>query len=345
MKKPKRLSPGSTVAVVSPSWGGPSRYPDIYQLGCENLRTLFGLRVKEYPCARMDADVLDKNPRIRAQDINDAFTDPGVSAIIASIGGDDSVRILPFIDTDNVMHNPKILMGFSDTATLLTFFNSLGLVTFNGPSVMAGFAQAASFPSVWTEQLKAILFDGVSEVPFQPYAEWSEGYPDWHDLLSLGYVSNKQNNTQQWHWLQGESVVTGQLWGGCIEVLEGLKNTAYWPARSFWHSKILFFETSEEIPKPVQILRFLRNYGMQGIFSHINALLFGRPFGYTDEEKHDLRAVIHKVVTEEFGAASLPVVTDCDFGHTDPQWVLPLGAMVRIDCVNHRITLMESAVE
>jgi muramoyltetrapeptide carboxypeptidase LdcA involved in peptidoglycan recycling len=290
----------------------------------------------------MDAEVLDRNPAIRAKDINDAFGDPSVDAIFASVGGDDSVRILPFIATDTVLRNPKILMGFSDTATLLSYFNALGLVTFNGPSIIAGFAQAASFPVEWRDQVRAILFEGVKEIELKPFAEWSEGYPDWRDLLSLGQVSNLQKNAGR-QWLQGEGEVCGPLWGGCIEVLEFLKGTAYWPVSDFWNGKILFFETSEDIPRPLQILYFLRNYGMQGILTRIAGILFGRAFGYTDEQKFDLRHIVLKVVREEFGA-SIPIIMECDFGHTDPQWVLPLGVQARIDCARQSITLLESAV-
>lgn len=342
MLKPKRLQAGSKVAIVSPSWGGPSRFPDIYELGLKNLETFFGLQVQEFPSARMDAEVLDRNPELRAKDINAAFGDPTIDAIFASIGGDDSVRILPFIDIETVLRHPKILMGFSDTATLLSYFNTLGLVTFSGPSIMAGFAQAASFPREWHDHVREVLFEGAKEIELKPFMQWSEGYPDWRDLLSLGHVSKQQANAGP-QWLQGEGEFCGPLWGGCIEVLEFLKGTAYWPADGFWDGKILFFETSEDIPKPLQILYFLRNYGMQGIFGRIAGILFGRAFGYTDEQKFDLRHIVLKVVREEFGA-TIPIVMECDFGHTDPQWVLPLGVQARMDCTRQSITLLEPAV-
>lgn len=137
MLKPARLANGDTVAIVSPSWGGPSIFPHVYDKGLEAIRDL-GLRIKEFPSARADNDYLFQNPRARAKDINDAFADVEVNAIFASIGGDDSIRILPFLDPVTIKKNPKILMGYSDTTTLLTYINQMGLVTFNGPSVMAG---------------------------------------------------------------------------------------------------------------------------------------------------------------------------------------------------------------
>src|SRR5947208_3119002 len=88
---PHRLRPGDTVAVLSPSWGGPSRFPAVFELGVKNLREVFGFQVKEYATARMDADELYYHPERRADDINVAFSDADIQAIITSIGGDDSV--------------------------------------------------------------------------------------------------------------------------------------------------------------------------------------------------------------------------------------------------------------
>ena len=45
-----------------------------------------------------------------------AFKDTRVKAIIANIGGEDSIRLLPHIDFNVIRENPKILWG---TLTLL----------------------------------------------------------------------------------------------------------------------------------------------------------------------------------------------------------------------------------
>ncbi len=94
--KPNKLNQGDTVAIISPSWGGPSIFPHIHENGLKALREEFGLIIKEYPTARAEADFLYHQPEARAADVNQAFADPEVKAIIASIGGDDSVRILPY---------------------------------------------------------------------------------------------------------------------------------------------------------------------------------------------------------------------------------------------------------
>lgn len=83
--KPERLKVGDTVAIVSPSWAGPSMYPRIYENGLNSLREL-GLQIKEFPTARATHEILSNNPALRAKDVCDAFSDPEVQAIIPSIG-------------------------------------------------------------------------------------------------------------------------------------------------------------------------------------------------------------------------------------------------------------------
>ena len=110
-KKPKRLKPGDTLAIISQSWGGPAAFPHIYEAGLDSLRGL-GFEIVEYPTARMSAEDLYRNPEARAEDINRAFSDPQIQGIVSSIGGDDSVRILRYLDTFSIAEHPKFIIGF-----------------------------------------------------------------------------------------------------------------------------------------------------------------------------------------------------------------------------------------
>lgn len=341
--KPARLNRGDTIAIVSPSWGGPSVFPHIYEHGLKVLREKFGLRIKEYPTARMDKDKLYSNPKTRADDINKAFADKEVKAIIASIGGNDSIRILKYLDKKTIKSNPKIFMGYSDITTLNTFMNQLGLITFNGPAVMCGFSQLGNFPN-YESHINEILFDIKSNYDYKPYQEWSMNYPDWANKENTGKVGSIQKN-KGWHWIQGNSKVTGELYGGCIEVLEMMNGTEFWAPLSFWKGKILFFETSEEKPSPDFVKYVLRNYGVQGILDNIKAIVVGRARDYSEEENNQLEKNILDVVSKEFNHPELPIITNFDFGHTDPQLIMPLGIKAEVDCKNKRFGLLDSPVK
>lgn len=342
--KPRRLERGDTVAILSPSGAAPSRFPWVYERGLDVLRRKFGLRIQEYPTARADRDALARNPRMRAEDLNAAFADDTVRGIIASIGGDDSMRILPYLDARVVRAHPKILMGYSDATTYLTWANRLGLVTFHGPSVMAGFAQLEALPPRFEDHIREMLFNADASIVYRPFGPYSDGYPDWSDRGNAGRVRPPRAD-EGWHGLQGTRPVRGRLFGGNIEVLEFLKGTPYWPEPGFWDGRILFLETSEEVPSPLAVRRWLRNYGLQGVFEEVGAILFGRARGYTDEQKRELDRVLVSVVAEEFSRPDLPIVSNMDFGHTDPQFLLPLGVEAEVDASRKTFRLLEPSVE
>lgn len=51
-----------------------------------------------------------------------------------------------------------------------------------------------------------------------------------------------------------------------------------------------------------------------------------------------------KVVRDESGLRELPIVTNLDFGHTDPMFVVPYGAQAEINCDQGTLSIIESGV-
>lgn len=115
MLKPPKLQPGDKVATISLSWGGPGAFPHRYLAGKMQLQAEFGLDVVEMPHTLCDPDWVRRHPQARADDLMAAFSDPAIKGIISTIGGDDSIRILPYLNLDLIRANPKILLGYSDT--------------------------------------------------------------------------------------------------------------------------------------------------------------------------------------------------------------------------------------
>lgn len=340
--RPARLKTGDTVAVVSTSWGGPEAFPAVYEAGVAALQRL-GLSVREYPGTRRAESELRADPPGRAADLNAAFEDPSIAGIISSIGGDDSARILPHLDPDVIKDNPKVFMGYSDTSTQLLFAHQLGLVTFNGPAVMAGFAQSSQFPD-FERHIRAILFEPTATYEYVPYSHWVGGYADWNESDDPTAVGELRPGGD-WCFLNGHGPVSGPLVGGCFEVLEFLKGSRYWPDEEWWTGRILFLETSEEEPTVDQVRYWLFNYGVQGVLERLSGLIVGRARGYSDDQKKALDETIRSVVIEEFGATHLAIATNLDFGHTDPQWILPLGVVAEIHPDAGTFRLLEPAVD
>lgn len=114
MIKPPRLHPGDKVAAISLSWGGPGSFPQRYLAGKDQLEAEFGLQVVETRHALAEADWLWRNPQARADDLMEAFADPSIKAIFSTIGGEDSIRTLPYVDLAVLRANPIIERATSE---------------------------------------------------------------------------------------------------------------------------------------------------------------------------------------------------------------------------------------
>jgi len=345
MIKPKKLQAGDTVAAISLSWGGPGTFPYRYEAGKGQLQKEFDLKVIETPHALRDATWLHNNPKARAEDLMDAFADPSIKAIISTIGGDDSIRILPYLDLDVIRSNPKIFMGFSDTTiTHLACFKA-GLGSFYGPAIMAGFGENGGMFPFMIEAVRKSLFSSVPIGNVSPNSDgWTVEPLDWAKPENQSR-KRSLNPSTGWKFMQGKGVRQGHLLGGCIEVLDFLRGTDFWPESAFWQDAILFLETSEDAPPPNLVKYILRSYASMGILKQLSGILFGRPGGNIPVEKFkEYDEILYQVVTEEEGLSDLPIITHMDFGHTDPVFILPFGVQAEIDCDAQQFAILENAV-
>jgi muramoyltetrapeptide carboxypeptidase LdcA involved in peptidoglycan recycling len=343
MIKPERLKAGDQIAAVTPSWGGPGAVPWVYDLGKRQIEDALSLKVIDMPHTRRDPQWLYRNPKARADDLVQAFADSSIKAIFSTVGGDESIRILPHLDLDIIKDNPKIFLGFSDLTTIHMACYQAGLSSFYGPSVMVEFAEIGGILPYTVESIKRTLFsrDPIGELSAS-MSGWTAEFPEW--APENHNKKRKLEAPMPWKVLQGSGTVSGHLLGGCFETLEFLKGTDYWPSLDQWEGAVLFVE-SYDAPSTVYCEHWLRNYGSQGILQRIKGILFGRPGGSQhseqDFEKYD--AAFLKIA-HEFGLTDLPILSRMDFGHTDPKLILPYGITAEIGCDDASIRINESAV-
>ncbi len=343
--KPKILRPGSRIAAISLSWGGPGTVRHRYEIGKRQFEEEFDVTVVETAHALRDADWLAKNPEARADDLMEAFADETIDGIISTIGGEDSIRTLPYIDLDLIRKNPKVFMGFSDTTISHAACFKAGIVSFYGPSFMAGFAENCGMFLYMVESVRRTLFSAQPIGVIEPnQAEWTVEYLPWENPENQS-IRRKLNPCTGWRFHQEKGVVEGQLFGGCVEVLDWLRGTDYFPSAKDLYGAVLFLETSEEMPPPSFLTRFVRCLAAMRILEGLNGILLGRPGGGVDPAAfHEYDNALCKTVREEYGLNDMPIVTNMDFGHTDPMFVLPIGTKVRIDSAKQEIAIDEAAV-
>ena len=335
-----RLRRGDRIAVVAPSDGLAPSFPAVYRRGLDALREL-GLEPIEFRTATLSGEELYRSPKRRACDLREALARDDVQGVISVVGGYESIRLFTHLRTSYFASHPKFMMGGSDATTYLLFARRAGVVGFYGPSVMAGLSQMNDLPPEFRLHLERFLFDRWDRFEYAPYSSYTHGYTSW-TASEPGGIQTLNGTAGGWSVLQGTVPVEGHLFGGCIEVIEFLKGTRYWPPPGYFRNVVLFLETSEERPPPQRVGYMLRNYGVAGIFRRASALLFGRPKDYSAADVEKLHATIIAIVRDEFGRRDIPIFTNVDFGHTDPKLIVPIGGRVRIDPLEKRITLVSS---
>lgn len=340
---PPKPSPGDRVAVVSPAAGLPGLFPRPFDLGLARLREEFGLVPVEYPTTRR----MGATARERAADLHAAFADPEIKAVIASIGGDDQITVLPFLDRELIRAHPKPFFGYSDNTNLLAHLYSTGIVGYHGGSVMVQLGRPLAMDRETADSLRAALFtSGPYEL--RPAARWNDVEGDWADPETFTRAPQTRPGTG-WTWRGADRVVEGRSWGGNVETLCGLlmadREIAADP--SVYDGGVLFLETSEELPSASTVFRVLRGMGERGLLRHFPALLTARAKTWSFEHPNgpqasaqyaaDQRAAVEEALKTY--APDTMAVFDVDLGHTNPQLVIPYGGVVRVDGPARRITV------
>lgn len=340
--KPPRLKAGDKVATISLSWGGAGD-PEIlwrYEQGKQRLEEVFGLEVVEMPLTLKGSEYVYEHPKERARDLMQAFLDPSIKGIISCIGGNESIRMLPYIDFNVIRKYPKVFIGYSDTTVTHMICRKAGVSSFYGPAVLSEFAENVTMYDYTTHWIKKVLFNAepIGEIPA---AEgWTSEYLPW--LIENKHTARQLNPSTGYEVLQGRGVHRGELIGGCMDTLEMLKGTEIWPSLEEWDGKLLFFETSEDKPSPLLFSCWLRNYAAQGILHRVSGLLFAKP--YDEAYMEEYREAIIKIVRDEQKLTELPILFNLNFGHTAPMCIMPYGAEAEINCEAKSFTILESGV-
>lgn len=340
MIKPKRLRKGDKVAIVSLSWGGlgDDCFIHKFHIAKERLEKDFGLDVVCMPHTLKGSKFVANHPELRAKDLMDAFSDNSVSAIFCAIGGDDTIRILPYIDFDTIKNNPKIFMGYSDSTINHFMLYKAGLVSFYGPSIMCEFGEYVKMFDYTQKAVKDMLFSNWEQYSLLPSEEWTADYIVWQES-NINTPHTMKKDTRGYEVISGNGLVQGHLLGGCIDVFMMAIGTKIWPTLAEWKDAILFIETSEDKPSPDFIKWTFRNLAAQGILKVINGIVVGKPQGEKYYEEY--KTAITQVVVNEECLDHIPIFYNVNFGHAKPIGVIPYGVKAELNCKNKTIVLLE----
>ena len=334
-----------TVGIVSLSSGilGEPHIQFETETGIRRLEE-YGLNIKFMPHALMGLDYVKAHPEKRADDLLLAFHDPEIDMILCAIGGDDTYRLLPYLfDHDELANSvtDKVFLGFSDTTINHLMLHKVGLTTFYGQAFLPDICELSSEMLPYTRKYfeELINTENISEIC--PSDIWYEERKSFGiDQAGKPLISHPNSGFEL---LQGPSVFSGKILGGCIDSIYDMfngdryadmpvlcKKYHLFPDPEDWKGRILLLETSEEKPSPEKYRKALEYLKQTGVFEAVSGLLIGKPMDETYAQEYRL------LLTKVIDRPDLPIVFNLNVGHSLPRCIIPFGINAFVD-VNKQV--------
>ena len=206
-------------------------------------------------------------------------------------------------------------------------------------------ARAEKLQPIHVQSMRAALFTG-GDLEIHPVELFSDEEINWAEAAALTELIPPVPSPG-WLWHNPKTVVTAPTWGGSLEAVHWTLAADRWvrPVEDY-AGCVLLLETSEEMPSAEQVFRMLRDAGERGLLEQFPAVLVAaakatwledpRPPERRQQYRDEQRAAILRALDDYHPAAM--VVFGVDFGHTDPQWILPYGGRITVDGPARRIT-------
>ena len=304
--KPPALRPGDVVGIVAPASN--VKRADL-EAGCEALRRAGYHPVYLDSILERDLYFAGSVER-RARELEDMFMRDDIRAIVCARGGYGANYLFRELDLEKIKAHPKIIVGYSDITTLLTYFHDFaGLITFHGPMAAKD----------WSHE------NGVD-------------LPSWYSALS---------GTTPWDVALGAGVsglvegeAEGILYGGCLSLLVASLGTPY---EIKTEGKILFLE--DIAAKPFQIDRMFMQLKLGGHLDKVRGIVFGEMIDCAQSANQDY--TLQEVITRIIGDLGVPVAFGVKSGHvTSSNITLPFGVRAKLAVSGGQVALkiLESAV-
>lgn len=294
------LQHGDTIGIISPAFGMSPEELDAIQSALQE----FGFKCKTF--GRNDAALgrLAADDATRAANMQAAFDDNDVAAVICARGGYGSVRILDHLDFGRIAERPKPFVGYSDATTLLKHLaDHAGLVCFHG---LMGIDFISKDCAASREGFFDVLTGATTTVTVAP-----ENFT----ALQCG-------------------TARGTLSGGNMTVLESLMGVRFKP---FAKPAILLLEDVGEFA--YRLDRTLWHFKREGLLDGVAGVMFSNLKLQDDCEPNSLGIPVRDIIEEHFGHINGPIAIDMPCGHTASQLTVPFGLDVELTVSQDHVTL------
>ena len=313
----KRLKKGDHIRVVSPSSSIESIGGFEANVAAKKKLEALGFRLS-FSEHYFENDIFDSAPiASRVADLEAAFANETVDAILTTIGGFNCNELLPYLDFDLIAQNPKIFCGYSDTTALLNaIYAKTGMQIYMGPAY-SSFKMEQGQQYQTTSWLNAVTQDTYQ---LTPSLEWSS---------DAWYLPDAPRTFFQTEWkVYNPGQASGVAIGGNISTLNLLTGTEFAPRPDKY---VLFLEEAEDDDYLI-------------IARHLTALLQTYPnpqavvFGRFPKETKLTEEILLTILDKHPILKKVPVLYDLDFAHTQPLFTITIGGQVEIDTKTFSIT-------
>ena len=314
---PNKLQPGDEVRIIAPARSASDINEAVLRRARAALESL-GLTVSfsKNACSRNQRGCPTDDEK--AEDLHEAFADNNVKCVLAAIGGFNSNQLLDKIDWQIIKNNPKVFGGFSDITVLNhAILAKTGLVTYAMPNFYCfGLPPEADYSLEYFRQ--CLFANQPTEFTAQP-AKMFYDFPWNYDE-----ISDRSPRANSGPKIVQTGQASGVLLGGNLCSLNLLNGTEYFPRIK--GDVILCIEDDSYDSIPETFERNFQTLVQQPFFNQVKAILIGR-FQCESRATED---VIGEIVLSKNLDPNIPIITNLDFGHTDPKFTYPVGGRCRV---------------
>ena len=329
----KRLKIGDTIGIFSPSTPITSTSKNRYNRSKKFLEDK-GFKILEGNLTGKNDFYRSGSILQRAEELNELIRNPEVRCIMSTIGGMNSNSLLPYIDYDAFMRDPKVIIGYSDvTAILFAIYSKTGISTFYGPAIVASFGELEPFNEMTYQYFLEIMVENtIGNHEYIMPEVWTDEFIDWE---SQSRSKKKVNN----NWLtRKDEKAEGRLIIGNLSTMSGIWGSQYMP--EIVEGDILFIEDS--LKNAATVERLFSLLKLNGVFDKISGLILGKHELFNDS---DTGRQPYEILEEVLGDHNIPFLAEVDCCHTHPMFTMPIGKNIIMDATNKIIVLNDEVFE
>lgn len=337
---PKFLEKGNIIGVPAPSSGA---YDELHKIKYKNSK--LKLEQMGYKCILSEninkcEKARSASAEVRAEELNKMFEDKNIDFIMCAAGGEFLVEILPYVDFEKIVNNPKYVQGFSDpTGILFPITTKYDIATIYGNNF--GEYGVEEYDRSVIENLQILQGNMIAQNSYEMYEDKRaeienptglEGY-NFTDKVEWK-VLNSGSNKNEIEKCEKHVSMNGRIIGGCLDLIAEIAGTKYDGTSEFVekykNDGIIWYFDNCELSKE-ELIRVLWKLNEFGYFKNTKGIIFGRNGVETSFLDYTMEEALKDSVLAKL---NVPIIYDADMSHKGPCMTIINGAIATVECEN-----------